>query len=403
MSWPPMTSRPLCTGCLISPYSLITRGTPRRGPGLRRGGRPARVPVRRADAIVDLVPKDARRPLRVGACLSLTGRFSQFGQQAARALSVWASLDGRAVVLVEDDKSEVQELKATLPRVAARSDLVLGPYSTLLMRVAGDLAAAGDWLIWNHGGSGDDVETSHPGHVVSILTPTSRYAEPFIDHLAAREKPLPELRICYGKGKFGRQVASGAGAYARRAGFERVIAGSAETVLSGELPQGWVLLTAGTFEDDIATLAHARGLDQPAALTCAVAAGVAEFAEAAGDPDGTFGIAQWFPGSGKPARLGPGENAFLGAYHAAAGEPPGYPAVQALAGAVLAAHCARQTGSTDRGLLWRFVAQLDTATLFGPFKIDHASGAQQAHQTVLVRWTGRRQTALWSHGNGPDR
>ena len=34
--------------------------------------------------------------LRVGACLSLSGRYARFGSQAARALQVWAELDGDA-------------------------------------------------------------------------------------------------------------------------------------------------------------------------------------------------------------------------------------------------------------------------------------------------------------------
>lgn len=90
---------------------------------------------------VDKMTRAGRNPLRVGACLSLTGRFSRFGWQAARPLQAWASLDGGAQVLVEDDASDVSQLRAALPRVAAASDLLLGPYSTLLMRAAGDLAA----------------------------------------------------------------------------------------------------------------------------------------------------------------------------------------------------------------------------------------------------------------------
>jgi hypothetical protein len=260
---------------------------------------------------------------------------------------VWASLDGRAEVLIEDDASDVRRLRSVLPSVAERSDLLLGPYSTVLMRAAGDMAAKTGWLVWNHGGSGDDVETAHPGHVVSVLTPTSRYAEPFLFHLAAYAGPLPELRIAHGKGRFGRQVASGAEAYARQVGFSHISAGPADAMLSDELSGDWVLVTAGTFDEDTQTVTRARGLAQPPRLTCAVAAGVREFREAVESPDGTFGIAQWFPESGQPALLGSSEREFLDAYHATSGELPGYPAAQAAATAVLAVHCARQAGRTD--------------------------------------------------------
>ena len=52
--------------------------------------------------------------------------------------------------------------QALLPGVAARSDLLLGPYSTVLMRAADDMAAEAGGLVWNHGGSGDDVERLTP-------------------------------------------------------------------------------------------------------------------------------------------------------------------------------------------------------------------------------------------------
>jgi ABC-type branched-subunit amino acid transport system substrate-binding protein len=336
----------------------------------------------------------ANGQLRVGACLSLSGKFSRFGRQAARALRVWAALDGEAEVLIEDDASDVRRLQGLLPGVAARSDLLLGPYSTVLMRAAGDMAAEAGWLLWNHGGSGDDVETAHPGHVVSVLTPTSRYMEPFLSHLAASADPIAELRIAHGKGRFGRQVARGAEVYARQMGFSHVSTGPADAILSEELPQDWVLITAGTFEEDTETVMRARGLGQPPRVTCAVAAGVREFGQAVESPDGTFGIAQWFPGTGQPALLGPSEREFLDAYHAAAGELPGYPAAQAAATAVLAVHCARQAGRTDRELLWPAVAALDASTLFGAFKIDQATGAQVSHRTVLIRWADEEPIAI---------
>ena len=97
--------------------------------------------------------------LRVGACLSLTGRFGRFGRQAAQGLKVWRELAGDDVELeIEDDGSDPGRLGEALTRVAGRSDLLLGPYSTLLMREAGRVTADIDAVLWNHGGAGDDVQ-----------------------------------------------------------------------------------------------------------------------------------------------------------------------------------------------------------------------------------------------------
>ena len=84
--------------------------------------------------------------------------------------------------------------------------------------------------------------------------------------------------------------------------------------------------------------------------------------------------------------IGPSEAAFLTAYTSHTKTRIDYPGVQAVAGAALAAHCVRRTGTTAPGPLWAEAAALDTETLFGGFKIDPVTGAQVKHEAVLVRW-----------------
>jgi ABC-type branched-subunit amino acid transport system substrate-binding protein len=318
--------------------------------------------------------------LRVGACLSLSGRFGQFGRQAAAGLKTWQQLHGDADLVIEDDRSDPRQLEAVLPSVAARSDLLLGPYSTLLMRTAGRIASDAGLLLWNHGGSGD--EAAWPGHVVSVLTPTAGYSRPFIARLR-QEMPL---RIAQGKGVFGRQVAEGAEAHARANGIT-VYRLDADGVFAGAPDEDWVLLTAGTFEHDIAVVNRALQLTQQPQLICAVAAGVRAFGQAVQHPDSIFGIAQWFPGSLPEAEIGPPEDEFVATYSRLQGTPPDYPAVQAAATAALAVHCVRTADSTSRHSLWTAAAALDTSTMFGPFTIDPVTGAQTGHDTILVEWS----------------
>lgn len=323
--------------------------------------------------------------LRVGACLSLSGRFAQFGRQAALGLRAWRSLDGAADLIIEDDHSDQHALEAILPGVAERCDLLLGPYSTVLMRAAGRIASGSGWLVWNHGGSGDDVERANPGHVVSVLTPASRYAEPFIRYLADGRGTPRDLCVVHGPGRFGRQVADGAATAATAYGIPAVRAQPGSFPPAG-LSRRWDLFSAGVFEQDVELVRSALGLTDAPQRICAIAAGVREFASSADDPEGVFGVAQWFPGSNHDVLLGPGEEAFLRAYHDVGRSVADYPAVQAAAGAVLAAHCARTAGSTRREDLWATATNLDTSTLFGNFKIDPHTGTQAKHQTVLIRW-----------------
>lgn len=332
------------------------------------------------------------RRLRVGACLSLSGKYARFGTQVARALEAWQSLDGDADLVVEDDRSDPRTLETAIRRVAQRCDVLLGPYSTQLMRVAGRVAAESGWLLWNHGGSGDDVEAACPGHIVSVLTPTSRYSEPFL-RLLSREREAATLWINQGKGSFGRQVTDGAEAIAVRLDIDSARIGPGEDLPSVGPSSSWDLFSADTFEDDVQTVKRAVDLPHPPRTVCCVAAGVREFSEAMENPDGIFGIGQWFPGRDCSPALGPTEPEFLTAYSDLAGVPPDYPAVQAAAGAVLATHCARQTGGVTRDLLWSAAIELDTQTLFGGFKISPIDGVQLKHETVLLSWTHERLAA----------
>jgi len=323
--------------------------------------------------------------IRLGACLSLSGRYARFGTQAARALDVWRSLDGRVDLVIEDDRSDPQTLGPALCRVAAGVDVLLSPYSTQLVRAAAAMANAEGWLLWNHGGSGDDVENSCPGHMVSLLTPASRYAEQFIQRVLS-DKGI-ELWIAHGKGSFGRQVAEGAYRAAQHAGIRTRRLMHGDTWPPSTPSESWTLLSAGTFEQDVATVRRARNLSNPPATICAVAAGVQEFASEIAHPEGIYGVGQWFPGAAanSPA-IGPSEATFLAAYTDHSKMRIDYPGVQAVAGAALAAYCARRAGTAALETLWAEATALDTETLFGGFKIDPVTGAQVKHETILVRW-----------------
>ena len=327
------------------------------------------------------------RRIRVGACLSLSGRYARFGSQAARALDVWRALDGHVDLLIEDDQSDPQVLRRILPRVADGSDVLLSPYSTQLVRAAASMASAEGWLLWNHGGSGDDVENSHPGHLISLLTPASRYPESFIRRVLNGEDL--ELWIVSGKGSFGRQVADGVGRAAQRAGIRIRRLEHGGTWPSSAPSEPWALFSAGTFEQDVATVRRIQDHPRHPATICAVAAGVQEFASEVEHPEGIYGVGQWFPGAvANSPEIGPSEAAFLTAYASTTETRIDYPGIQAVAGAALAVHCSRQAGTAEPERLWAEAAALDTETLFGGFKIDPVTGAQVKHEAVLVRWGG---------------
>ena len=334
-----------------------------------------------------------RGRLRVGACLSLTGRYSLFGHQAAHALEVWRDLDRDAEVVVEDDGSDPVQLTNRLGGIAHRCDLLLGPYSSQLTRAAARLTAGLDRVLWNHGGSADDVQGAGAGLMVSVPAPASRYALPFVRLIAQAPARAP-LWIVEGEGSFGRQVASGAEAAGRGLGLDTVRAGGEASGWDDERPAVWDLFSVGAFEDDVAVVTTVLNSLRPPRSLCSVAAGVREFAARVTEPEGIYGVAQWFPRCGRVAELGPAEDAFVELYAGRTGAMPDYPAAQAFAAAVIAAHCARAAGDLSVEALWQAAVSLQTTTLFGAFRIDPNTGAQVGHETTLVRWSAEGLTAV---------
>ncbi|MFG6195946.1 hypothetical protein [Nonomuraea sp. JJY05] len=318
--------------------------------------------------------------LRIGVPVSLSGKHARFGGQVRLGLDVWQSFDPSVELVVEDDHSEPGSLDVVLPRLAGHCDLLLGPYSTQLMRRAGRIAAALDRLIWNHGGSGDDVQAANPGHVVSVQTPAGRYAEPFVRRLAESGDHSP-LRIVSGKGRFALQVAEGAARAAHAVDIP--------VVFGGPVDDSWNLFCAGSFDEDVEVVRQAGR----ARTICAVAAGVREFGAAVGDPRGIYGVGQWFPGGAGEVAFGVSEREFVAAYEKRTGVPPNYIAVQGVAAAIIATYCAARAGGTGRAELWTAAAGLEAATLFGDFAIDPGTGLQTGHRTVLTRWESQGPVA----------
>jgi hypothetical protein len=203
---------------------------------------------------------------------------------------------------MEDDRSDRHTFEALLPGVAARCDLSLGPYSTQLMRTAGRMGAESGWLVWNHGGSGDDVEGAYPGHVISVLTPASRYAEPFLRHIASERGAARELCIVHGAGSFGRQVADGAETIARQLGTRTVRAAPGDQLPPSGVSREWDLFSAGVFEQDTETVGKAQRLPVPPRRVCAVAVGVRGFSLVNGHEEIRSGgrVISWLAVTGYP-------------------------------------------------------------------------------------------------------
>ncbi len=317
-------------------------------------------------------PEDVSPPLTTAALtLSLTGTFARQGTDAAEGVRLWAEEAGVRLTLVDDCGSKVSAVQAYAAWID-HVDLLLGPYASGLVRAIAPLVRDAGRLLWNHGGSADDL--AQPG-VVSLPAPASSYFDGVVDEAVARQ--VDRLVIVQGAGPFARAVADGAATRATRRALEIEIVDA--SAVDGVDAAGAAFLLAGRFEHDIAVVRCIRRLPQSPLLVGAVAAGIPAFGLELGEAaEGVLGPVQWWPTARTP-EVGPSGTDFVSRYRRRTGREPSYPAGQAAAAGYLA-HAAHRLG-----LAVEDVPQWSTSTLLGDFALD-AAWRQVGHRVTTVRW-----------------
>src|SRR6266498_3963041 len=168
-------------------------------------------------------------------------------------------------------------------------DLLIGPYASGLVRAIAPLVRDAGRVLWNHGGSADDL--AQPG-IASLPAPASSYFDGVVHEAADRK--VSRLIVVQAPGPFARAVADGARARASDRGIDSQ-AVEASAVEAEDVAET-ALLVAGPFEHDAAVVKGLRDRGQAAALLAVVAPGISAFGRELGEAaEGVLGPVQWWP------------------------------------------------------------------------------------------------------------
>lgn len=337
-------------------------------------GGPVTATVRYGMALMD------RSTPTAAVTLSRTGPFARQGMEAAVGLEIWAEDEDVLLTVVDDGGSRSAALRAYAAWLDQGVDLLVGPYASGLVRAVAPLVCDAGRLLWNHGGSADDL--ARPG-LVPLPAPASTYLEGAVQEAVARR--VRRLLVVRGPGPFARAVAAGAVARASRRGIDaRTI--PVDSLTAGDAA-GAALLVVGRFEEDVAVVRRVRGWPGAPALLAAVAAGLPAFGEQLGPAaEGVLGPVQWWPGRRQP-QVGPSGADFAGRYRHRTGREPSYVAAQAAAAGYLAHAGHRQ------GMAAETVRQWTTSTLLGSFALDDG-WHQVGHRVRTIRWQHGRMVPV---------
>jgi len=345
--------------------------------------------------------------LTIGAALSLSAGNVRQARMAAAALVQavedagrhgGVTVGGRRLVprlALLDDGGTAPGLRHALDLLAG-ADVLIGPYGSGLAGEAGLWAAERGRVVWNHGGSADEVETSP--WLVSLASPTSRYLAAVVEAVAGAV-PGGRVLVAAGSGSFGRAAAAGAAEAAAARGL--ALAGVVEPAAVADPVDADVLLLAGSFDDDVAVV---RRLRRPPRIVAAVAAGLGEFAAAVGPrrAEGVLAPSQWEEGARFSPDVGPRAVDVLRGLRSRlaptlapgpAGAHVEYPAAQAYAAVVLALHCRSATAGGDDEAVRATARALRATTFFGRFALG-PDGRQAGHEILVTQWRNGARTIV---------
>ncbi len=315
--------------------------------------------------------------MKAAATISLSGPLALQGQQAARGLELWASSDRIELEIVDDAGSAAAAFEVYQSWLGDGKDLLLGPYGSNLVRRVGPITSAKGVLLWNHGGSADDLTRPF---VVSVPAPASTYFSGAVE--LAHRLGLQGVVLARGTGRFAAAVTAGAGERSAELGLTfRAIDLSQWSVARSM--EDVALLIVGTFAEDLNLVEKVLTGRRPGLVGC-VAAGLLDFGVRLGSAsEGIVGPAQWISSQTTP-EVGPAGADFTLRYQRAYGELPGYVAVQAAATGFLSAEAKRRGYDHHRVRHWR------TTTLLGSFALDD-SWRQVGHTPITIEWRNGRQ------------
>jgi branched-chain amino acid transport system substrate-binding protein len=164
----------------------------------------------------------SRPEITIGLSVSLSGRVDPQGQQALQGIRLWqAYINAQGGIAVQngekrsvrliwyDDRSQISFVRRNVCQLLREDqiDILLGPYSSSLTMAVMDIVEEYKKVLWNYGGSSDEIFNHGSRYLVGVASPASHYLRTLPKLLAEESPALTRICVLYsGKGTFGWQV-----------------------------------------------------------------------------------------------------------------------------------------------------------------------------------------------------
>lgn len=355
------------------------------------------------------VSSSGAEEIRIGATVSLEGRFQAPSKMVRMAYRLWekevneaGGILGRPVRLVlYDDKSEKELVRFYYEKMITddKVDLVLAPYGSTLTYEASTVTERHDYVLMASAASSEIIWNRGYHYVFGVYGLADRYFIGFLDMVG--RNGLKSVAILSEDMLFTRDAAEGARIWAERMGLDvqlqQIYSEGTENFSSlmsqlEDLNPDAVILCSYPpdgyqFLDALSTSSF-----KPQALAMSITPSLPDFSENAGGmAEGVFGPSQWEPDERIPF---PGSRRFIKAFTLFADSSPSYHAGAAYTGCRLLQESITAHGEIDHDKIKDYISALDTVTVIGRFKVD-AQGRQVGHNTMIIQWQNDRKEIVY--------
>lgn len=353
----------------------------------------------------------APEPIKIGATVSLTGKYAESGEYYQQAYRLWeqqvnaaGGLLGRPIELVlYDDKSDpdtgvsLYEKLITVDNV----DLILGPYTSTVIYPVSAVAEKYKMLFLQGGGNSPTL--FERGFKYMFLTLPGLAADfprmmiRYIESLPESERPA-SAAVIYLDDRAQVSEAEGVTEELESIGIpvvysEKIPAGVTDltTTVSKIKDSGAEVLFGHLFlPEGVMTARAAKQLDySPKAMWFSVGPAMMDWRDTLGD-DGSYA---WGSTMFMTEAHNPGLQEFVDAFQAEYDRPPDYHAAGAYAAAQVLQAAVEATESLDNDVLRDYVASNEFPTVIGNLSWDEAGRPEPS--VLLIQWLDGEQKIIW--------
>ena len=360
-----------------------------------------------------------KEPIKVGASLSLTGKYARTGEEQRRGYDLWAMhinnvgyslgkgnlphkepglIDGRPVelILLDDRSDPTTGVRLFNELIYNRKvDFLLGPYSSSVSNAVAPIIEESKIPTPIPMASSPKIWKGKRRQWMPQIQPPASLRLPGIVKMC-KEKGDKTIAIIYSDAAFPRAAAEGVKARAEKYGLDIVLYEAYPKTLTDWIPivskakdrKADVLAGGGYLPDSIGIIKATKSINYiPHAISLVVGVALPDFRDSLSDDVlNITGDADWEPGVEYP-----GAKEFTEAYQKRNGRLPEYHAAGGYGGAQILEEAVKRVGNVkDKKAIRDVMYQLDTVTIFNKYKVmsldSPDSGLQTAALRLLLQW-----------------